>query len=59
MREFPAIETRRIKQKATVPPILKALELTKVEHFQNSLDAFAVEFMLSCPSYTLNCTHTV
>ena len=33
MREFPASVTRRIRHKATIPPILKALELNKMEHF--------------------------
>ena len=56
MREFLASETTVIRHKATVPPI-KALELNKVEQFQNSLDAFAVEFMLSCPNYTLLVAH--
>ena len=53
MREFPASVTRRIRHKATIAPILKALELNKMEHFPSSLDAFAVEFMLSFPNYTL------
>ena len=53
MREFPASVTRRIRHKATTPPILKALELNKMEHFPSSLDAFAVEFMLRFPNYTL------
>ena len=56
MREFPTSETTVIRHKATVPPI-KALELNKVTQFQNSLDAFAVEFMLSCPNYTLLIAH--
>ena len=59
MREFPASVTRRIKHKATIPPILTALELNKMEHFPNSLDAFAVEFMLSLPTYARDCTHVV
>ena len=57
MREFPASVTRRIRHKATIPPILKALELNKLEHFPISLDAFAVEFMLSFPNYTLLIAH--
>ena len=56
MREFPTSETTVIRHKATVPPI-KALELNKVAQFQNSLDVFAVEFMLSCPNYTLLIAH--
>ena len=59
MREFPASVTRRIKHKATIPPILTALELNKMEHFPISLDAFAVEFMPSFLTYARDCTHVV
>ena len=59
MREFPASVTRRIKHKATIPPILTALELNKLEHFPISLDEFVVEFMLSLPTYARDCTHVV
>ena len=59
MREFPASETTVIRHKATIAPILKALELNKMEHFPSSLDAFAVEFMLSFLTYARDCTHVV
>ena len=59
MREFPASETTMIRQMATVLPILNAVELI-VEHSPDSvLDAFAVEFMLSFPTYARDCTHVV
>lgn len=60
MREFPASKTTMIRQKAKVPPFLNAVEQKIVEQFQDSvLDAFAVEFMLSFPTYARNCTHVV
>ena len=60
MTEFPASETTMIRQMATVLPILDAVELKIVEQFQDSvLDAFAVEFMLSFPTYARDCTHVV
>ena len=60
MRKFPGSETRMIRQMATVLPILNAVELSIVEQFQDSvLDEFAVEFMLSFPTYARDCTHVV
>ena len=60
MRKFPGSETRRIRQMATVLPILNAVEPSIVEQFQDSvLDEFAVEFMLSFPTYARDCTHVV
>ena len=60
MREFPASETTMIRQRATVLPILDAVELKIVGQFQDSvLDEFAVEFMLSFPTYARDCTHVV
>ena len=43
IRQFATSETMMIRQKATVPPIFRAVKLKQLQY---SLDPFAVEFML-------------
>ena len=56
IREFATSETMMIRQKATVPPIFRAVKLRQLQY---SLDPFPVELMLRFATYLWNCTYAV